>query len=672
MSNERTFKRLLEPIRIRNLKIKNRIVKPPFVVDFANPDGSVGDCIKDHEALARGGVGMIVVETTAVDYPLGVSGVPRLLLTDDKFIPGFARLTKAIHKYDCTAFLQLQHAGPAHPQIVGNSQPVASSSLSDKEKPRPSLDTARELTIPEIEDLVQLWAAAAVRARKAGFDGVELHFCHDYLVNSFLSAAWNKRQDEYGAQNLENRTRFAVEILREVRKRCGEDYPIGVRMNGWEWGVDKGLTIEESTAIAKVMEQSGADHLHVSGWGYHDLEWLLWPEQIQYPQTARDAVAVANLIERPGALVPPAEAIKRAVSIPVVAVGRLNPALGEWILETGKADLIALGRSLAADPDLPNKIASGRYDEVRPCTACLVCFDAFWKSEHPRCQVNATWGKERDYEVTPAVKKKKVVVVGGGPAGMEAARVAATRGHEVTLYEKSRELGGRMQLASLLKGSEVEDLPGLVSYFRTQLAKLGVEVKLGAEVSAATVVEANPDAVVLATGGIPAIPAIPGIDRPNVLPIWSLAHDATAFLAPFGKRVVVMGGLVEGSEAARLLTKHGRQVIIAEPSQQIGTGIPDFNRIRLLSWFEKHGVTLRTGIRYEEINDEGLIVSSKEGKKETLSADTILVATPLAQHAGLAMNLQGKAPEVHVIGDAKGPALIVDAIEAGWSLARSI
>lgn len=673
MSAEK-FNRLLEPITIKNVRVKNRMVKPPSVVDFAEPDGSVGDNLKNHIALAKGGVGMIVVETTAIDHPLGVSGVPRLLLTDDRFIPGFVSLVKAIHKYDCRTWLQLQHAGPAHPGTVGNSQPVSASALSDKDKPRPSLATARELSFAEIEDLVEKFAAASERARKAGFDGVELHFAHDYLVNSFLSAAWNKRQDKYGAQNLENRTRFAVEIMKAVRQRVGSDYPLGIRMNGWELGLKNGLTMEETVQIASVFAKNGADHLHITAWGYGAHEWLLWPEQIRYPEAAKGTEPVAKLIDKPGALVPPAEAIKKIVSIPVIAVGRLNAVLGEWILENGMADLIALGRSLVADPELPNKIAAGKYEEVRPCTACLVCFDKFRKSEYPRCQVNAAWGKQaaRDVEIVPARKKKQVMVVGGGPAGMEAARVAAIRGHDVVLYEKGPHLGGLLRLAATVKGPEVEDVAGLMEYLTTQVSKLGIKVKLGEEVTPTTVSTAKPDVVILANGGIPAIPSIPGMQRPNVHSLWSLGSDAKSLLGPLGKRVVIVGGLIQGSEAAMLLVKNGRQVVVTEPSNLIGAGIPEVNRLRLVSWLERKTVPMLTGVKYEEINQQGLEVTDKDGKRQIIPADTILVATSLIPDDQLFKGIQGKVPEIHVIGDAKGTALIADAIEAGFTTAQTI
>jgi 2,4-dienoyl-CoA reductase (NADPH2) len=398
-------------------------------------------------------------------------------------------------------------------------------------------------------------------------------------------------------------------------------------------------------------------------------------------------VPEAKLINKPGVLVPSAEAIKKAVSIPVVAVGRLNPELGEWILQKGKADLIGLARRLLADPELPNKVASGRLEDIAYCTACLWCFHTFAKGDPVRCRINATLGREHECVLTPAVKKKKVMVIGGGSAGMEAARVATLRGHKVALYEREHKLGGLLPLAAMIKGTEIEDIPALVSYLKTQVTKSGVEMNLGKEVTPKLIEEIKPDVVILATGGKLTVPEIPGVNKSHVASSANLHRRVKPFLRflrpgflrwltrfwlPIGKRVVIIGGFIQGCETAEFLVKRGRKVTILESSNALGTGIPELNRVRLLNWLAKKGVTMLTEVKYQEITDKGLILITKEGEKQTIESDNILVAIPSEPNTELFRALEGIVPEIYMIGDCKQPGLIVDAVEDGFRIASAI
>ena len=716
MDDRVKLKRLLEPIQVGKIKLKNRMVKAPyatFVID--NKGGLVAglsDPLKSHiETIAKAGIGLCITESCAIDYPLGLSGRlrGRFHITRDEFIPEISELPKLVHKYDCPIFLQLHHTGPSFStkerygplstewkegisgDVVSgqNLQPVAASSLSDSEKPIALQMLPRGLTIPEIKDLVDKFAKGAVRAQKAGFDGVELHFSHSYLVNSFLSRVWNKRQDAYGCQNLENRARFGVEILRAVKERCGEDFPVGVRINGKEWGAKNATTSEESKGFAKIFEEAGANYIHVTGLGYgfgHDMFWM-FPDFAPYPEPSEDVIELSRNIKKPGTLVPYAEAIKKVVSIPVIVVNNLTPQLGEWIVENGKADLIAFARRLIADPELPNKVASGRLEDIAPCTRCMECFSASLIGKPLRCRINASLGKEWEYAIKPAEKKKKVLIAGGGPAGMEAARIAALRGHEVMLYEKEHKLSGVLPLATVIKGADPEDLPALIRYLKTQIKKMGVKIILGKEVDSALVEKIKPDVVVLATGGKPVIPEIVGINRSHVLSSSYLHRKMKIFLRfltprllnwltrfwmPIGKGVIVMGGLIQGCELAEFLVKRGRKVTIVEESDQFGIGIPEVKRIRLLSWLAKKGVTMLNKVRCAEITDSGLTLISDKGEKQTIKADTILVTMPFKPNIELFKTLEGKVPEIYMIGDCKDPGLIVDAIADGSRIGRTI
>ena len=609
---------------------------------------------------------------------MGVTGPRRIAISDDKFIPGLSKLVQVIHRCDTPCFMQLGHSGPTQRWLLAPGQPpVSSSSLARSERPYPYYPQARELSIPELEELVEKYAKAAKRAREAGFDGLEIHCAHNYLLNSFLSCAWNRRNDAYGCQDLKSRARFLVEILRAVKQGVGEDFPVGVRINGAEYGIKNGITSDDSQGLAKILQEAGTDYISVSAWGFGPYELLLFPEQILYLEPT---VPLAKQVKKPGALVHLTEGIKKVVTVPVIAVGRLNAALGEWILEKEKADLIGITRRLFADPEYPNKVASAKLEDIAPCTACLECITRGVSGEPVQCRINAALGREHEFIVKPAEWKKKVIIVGGGPAGMEAARLASLRGHEVILYERGHRLGGLLPLAALIKGTEIEDLLAIVSYLKTQISKLGVQVRLGNEVNTALIEEVKPDAVIIASGGILTTPQIPGINRRNVISNIAL-HKAvrpylrffgpkilrwlTRFYLPLGKTVIIIGGLMHGCEIAEFLVKRGRKVTIVETSDQLGSGIPEVNRKRLLSWLAKKGVLMLTGVTYEEIVDKGLTIITREGERETLEADTILVATPPIPNTELFNALKSKVREIYLIGDSKEPRTILYAISDG-------
>ena len=685
------FDKLLEPYHIGKVKTRNRIVKTAAGTRYTrNEELHLNDTAKGfYEGMAKGGAGLLMVESPAIDFPLGLTTVLRFRIDDDKYIPLFSELTQVIHKHGCPTFLQLYHSGPWHKTELSGLQPVAASAIDmSSELDRPK-DMPRALTIPEIEDLVDKFASAAERAQKADFDGVEVNAGSGHLLATFLSRIWNRRHDAYGG-NLENRARFVLEIIREIKKRTGQDFPVSVLISGVEVGdEDKNINYEEGQELARMLEEAGADALHIRFyWRGLDLA-SMHPESLFYPEPHIPLKSFPKELDwshkGAGVNVPIAAAIKKAVSIPVITVGRLDPVLGEKALRQGKADFIGLCRRLMADPELPNKLISGRLDDIRPCLACKECMRAY--NQTVRCRVNAALGREREYAVKQAEKKKRVLVVGGGPAGMEAARVAALRGHEVILYEKEPKLGGLLPLATTVKGIEIEDLPALVRYLKRQITNLGVMVRLGKEVNLSVIKEIKPDVVILATGGIPTLPDIPGIHGRNVVSSASLHRSLknylrflgpralrwlTRFWMPIGKNVVIIGGAIQACELAEFLVKRGRKVTIVDTAEEMGEGLVDNTKTRLLWWFSKRGVTTMTGVKYEEITSKGLTIITKEGKRQTIAADTILPSIPLIPNTGLRKSLEGKVPEIHAIGDCYKPGLIIDAIADGSRIAHTI
>ncbi|MCP4629054.1 MAG: FAD-dependent oxidoreductase, partial [bacterium] len=428
-------------------------------------------------------------------------------------------------KYDCPAFLQLLHAGPWHQSFVTGLQPVSSSVPPEFEYADRGLDPPRELTIDEIEQIIDKFVNAAVRARKAGFDGVDINAAATHLLCSFLSGFLNTRKDAYGG-SIENRARIIVTIIKEIKKQAGQDFPVGVVINGVDVKYEgtKDQAIKEGQKIAQILEAAGANSFQVRSYRYGYIG-SLWPEQTFYPEPFEPLPKELDWSQKgAGAYVPLARAIKNVVSVPVITVGRLDPDLGEKVLKEKKADMIGMCRPLLADPELPNKLLQGRPEDIAPCTACLHCLEQVRFHKPMRCRINASLGQGPEFEITKAETKKKVLVVGSGPAGMEAARTAALRGHGVTLIAKESKIGGLLPTAALIKGTEIEDLVAFIRYFKTQLDKLGVTVILGREVDCAVVDQIKPDAVILATGGVPTTFHIPGINNGNIIQAADL-HD---------------------------------------------------------------------------------------------------------------------------------------------------
>ncbi|MFI5366369.1 MAG: FAD-dependent oxidoreductase [Candidatus Binatia bacterium] len=672
MKGSPTFKHLLSPGRIGALEMRNRIVMSPMGSNLAEADGYVGErIVRYYEARARGGVGLIIVGVGAIAYPVAACIPNQVAISNDVFLPGLRTLTERVHAHGAKIAIQLQHAGKVATQDMAVGRPVwvpsvptltAGDLLNDLTqeeaqgvvgylmKPGAAL-RFHEMSAADIDTVITTFADAADRARRAGFDGVEIHAAHGYLIAEFLSPATNHRCDEYGG-SLENRARLMVEVIRAVRQRVGADFPVWCRLDAKEFRIANGISVEDAQRAAELAAAAGADAMHVSA--YAD-------------PTSGVAFTDAPLVDAPCGYVALAEGIKRRVNIPIIAVGRIEPDEADAIIAGGKADFVAMARKLLADPELPNKLREGRAADVRPCVYSYTCVSNIFVSKPSACAVNPASGREAEYEITPAAQPKRVLIVGGGPAGMEAARVAALRGHRVTLCEQHDQLGGTLRFAALTHEPNAQ----LLAYLQMQVQKLPIEIRLRQAVTAAFVEQLEPDVILVATGGRRRLPALPGADRANVLSSDQLCSGGTELLRSLGKRVVVIGGSIVGIQIAALLSARGHEVSVIEEGKTLAVKMALPRRWRVLHTLRERSVRLLTESRAAAITDGGVDVTTN-GDRQTVPADSVIVVARMEEDHRLAEALSTRGGAVHLIGDCRRVGYLEGALTDAVGVARTI
>jgi 2,4-dienoyl-CoA reductase-like NADH-dependent reductase (Old Yellow Enzyme family)/thioredoxin reductase len=630
------------------MELKNRVFMPAMGTAYASPDGTASERWLSYlEARARGEVSLIITEVTAIS-PEGRGISNELGLYEDRFIPGFKELANRLHAHGAKVAVQLHHAGrQTIPQWNGGFQPVAPSPL-----PCPLLQVKpRELTEEEIQNLVEAFAEASRRAKEAGLDAVEIHGAHGYLVGEFMSPAANRRMDLYGGP-LQGRMRFPLEIVSRVRKKVGKDFPILFRISAEE-RVRDGLTLEESKKIGLALQDAGIDALNVSVGTY----------------ATPGSPGIGPMDLEPGFLIPLAEAMKAVLKIPVIGVGRINhPDLAEKILAEGRADFVAIGRALLADPDFVAKAKAGRADRIRKCIACNQgCIDRLFEGKSATCLVNPDCGREQGLPPPRVERKKRVVVIGGGPAGLQAARMASWRGHEVTLLEKEKVLGGQFLAASA--APKKEGLKEAIQFMAREAMDAGVHVELGVEAGVERVKALRPDIVIVATGSTPILPEISGLDR---LPVFKAQDVLLEKEKVAGQKVLVIGGGLVGVEAADFLAARGKKVTIVEMTKQMASGVDMNHWFYIRRRLRERGVEMITSATVEEVKSESILLKVGEETRNLSGIEAVVLAVGVRSKNELFEPLKDVAREVQVVGDAREPRNALEAALDGAKVGAKI
>lgn len=640
------FPHLFTPGKIGSLTLKNRIMKAPQSSGMSNMDGTVSErLVRYYRQQAAGGAGMIIVEYAYVDDIGAKSAHCHLGISNNEHIPGLAWLAENIREQGAVPAIQIEHCG--RQKFLG-TQPICAPSAI----PWPKLwdqygvqAVPHVLTIEEIQDIVHAFGDAALRAKQAGFELVEIHGAHGYLLTNFFSPTTNHRTDLYGG-SLGNRMRIYVEIVRDVRKKVGPDFPVTIRLSGTDYEPD-GFPIEDTIELAKVLEKEGIDAFHISGGDHHTM----------IHQVSPMAIDVCHNVWA-------AEAIKKVVHVPVIASGSITlPEYAEEIIASGKGDFVGLGRPLWADPEWPLKAMEDRPEDIRPCIRCNEgCLErTFFNFKAITCAVNPTISREGELDLKPAAKPRKIAVVGGGPAGMEAARVCKLRGHEVTLFEE-KELGGLLHEASVPEFKS--DIRPLCKYLITQIEKLGIPV----EHKKATAADlAGYDAVICATGSRPILPGVPGIDKPGVMDALEVLNGARK---PEGRIAVIGGGLV-GTETALHLAEQGMHTTLVEMLPKIMNGVAATDQLAYSERIAKADMEVCTGTRLVSIGDGEITVSDHTGT-HTIPADSVIIAIGLKAQDSLYGELCAQGKEAYLVGDAVHPGKIFDAFHTAYRVAWKI
>lgn len=699
---------LLAPGRIGTLELRNRIVMAPMGSNFAEADGHCGERIQAYyEARARGGAGLLIMGVCSVAFPHGTAEPYQVGVSRDEFIPGLAAIAQRVHRHGAKIAMQLQHAGktavrdlaegremwvpsmppPGAREIFGAlTREELSSFVGIGSKP----PRIRVMDQADIEQMVEYFAAAAARAQQAGFDGVELHAGHSYILAGFLSPYYNRREDDYGGV-LENRARLLLRTIRAVKARTGAGFPVWVRLDGEEMHTPGGITLPDAIATARMAAEAGADAISVSAYA-----------TIKRGSDFTDA----PLPQQPGAYLGHAAAVRKAVTVPVISAGRIEPDVASQGITRGDFDFVAMARKMLADPEIPIKLAANRPQDIRPCIYCYACVSEIFVNRRVKCAVNALTGHEFEAAIEPAPTPRHVLVVGGGPGGMEAARVAALRGHRVTLVERSDRLGGTLFFAALAYPENGRLLDHLVE----QVRQLPIEVRLSTSISPQLVAELKPDAIVVATGARRSAPAIPGADRSHV---WSgdelrrlMTNDRADEIAraklnlaqralfkaggmlgvtdstqaiqglsrlwmPLGRQVVIVGGGLVGLELAEFLIARDREVTVLEPTDKPGRELAIVRRWRVLEAVEAHA-SLQRQATVQEITAREVLWRDANGNDQRTPADSVVLAIGAEPDDSVARQLADCGVPVHAVGDCSSVGYIEGAMHAGNRVGREV
>ena len=638
------YPRLFSATRVGRLELPNRIVFAATSSELADDDGFVTeDMVEYYAERARGGAGLLVVEATYV-VPEGKRLHHNAMLHGDRYVPGMRRLVEAVHAAGARVALQLNDGGRESIPEVSGVPPRAPSAVPSRFTAVGDPVIPQELTVAEIHELIRRFTEAALRAGAAGFDAVELHGAHGYLIGEFLSPESNRRQDEYGG-DTRHRARFFVELVQAIKRALGREYPLICRMNGRDL-VPGGLELDEAVEIGALLQAAGADSVSVSG-GIH---------------ASRPYGVVPGMSVPRGCYVAYSAAFKRRLAIPIMAVGRINtPELAEEILAAGHADLICLSRALLADPYFPAKAREGRVDHIVPCIACNECIGAVQRHKGIVCTMNPAVSRELEFQrlLAGPSRSKRVVVVGGGVAGMAAAITAAGRGHRVQLFEADATLGGHLTLAHV--PPHREELENALRFFRREVERRAIEVHLDHPFTADDARRLHPDEIILATGAESRTPDIPGVDLPHVVAGWRIIAGE----AETGTSCVVIGGGLVGMEVADYLAHRGKRVIIVARSDLLKKAV-HADRVYFLDRIRELGIEVLTHTKVHEIGPRSVTVEPPNGwRRALLDVDSVVLCTGYVPRTRLGAELADLGVPVHLVGDVQGSRKFFEAIEEG-------
>ena len=649
------FPHLYQPLKLGTLTLRNRIVASPSSQGDIENDGTLGlHNIAYYARKAKGGAALVTVGDGIV-HPTGQDHPKQVFLYTDKCLPSVTRCAEEIHKYGAFASFELSHGGiVCDPAFIDGQRPYGPSEVPVTigfQTEKPVIVHSQEMTEEFMNEIADAYAAAAKRVQLAGFDMVMVHAAHGWLIGQFFSPHTNHRTDNYGG-SVENRARFAIMVLKRIREAVGPNFPIEIRMNGRD-GLEPGeggLELDESVEIAKLLDPY-VDSFHISSCMH------MYPKQQDIMQSP--------IFAPHGHLLHLAREIKKHVTKPVCTVGGLSDlAMMEEVIADGTADMVALGRQMLADPDIVQKGKDGRYDQVRRCLRCATCQSGRFQRGTARCAVNPEIGREFQLEFAPekASHPKKVLIAGGGPAGMEAAIIAAKRGHDVTLYEKSSRLGGALEFAEHIDFKA--DLFHLTRSMAAELNALPVKIVKNTALTPEIAKAENPDAIIAAVGAEPVRPAFPGCD----LPFVKLAAEADAEDLP-GDRIVVIGAGQTGVESALHQAKLGKHVTLVGSNKKIAKDA-NFRYARTYVWeLEKENVTVLTETRCQEIRKEGVLVRTASGKESLIKADSVILAVGLTPDTAAVESLRDCAPIFIPIGNCVKPSQVQGAIRTGFDAA---